>query len=71
MSVADASTTLIAPTPKGLTDPRTGLPAGQDDAFFADVNNELADKGFLVTSTDALINWARTGSLMWMTFGLA
>jgi NADH:ubiquinone oxidoreductase subunit B-like Fe-S oxidoreductase len=31
----------------------------------------LADKGFLVTSTDNLIQWARTGSLMWMTFGLA
>ena len=40
-------------------------------AFFTDVNNELADKGFLVTSTDELITWARTGSLMWMTFGLA
>ena len=24
-----------------------------------------------VTSTEALINWARTGSLHWMTFGLA
>ena len=35
------------------------------------INNELADKGFLVTTTDDLINWARTGSLMWMTFGLA
>ncbi len=32
---------------------------------------ELGDKGFLVTSTDDLIQWARTGSLMWMTFGLA
>ncbi|MEM7529856.1 MAG: hypothetical protein AAF416_19725, partial [Pseudomonadota bacterium] len=32
---------------------------------------ELADKGFLLTSADDLINWARTGSLMWMTFGLA
>ena len=32
---------------------------------------QLADKGFLVTTTDDLINWARTGSLMWMTFGLA
>jgi len=40
-------------------------------AFFSDVNDELADKGFLVTSTDALINWARTGSIMPMTFGLA
>ena len=24
-----------------------------------------------MTTADALINWARTGSLMWMTFGLA
>ena len=39
--------------------------------FFTTVNAELADKGFLVTTTDDLINWARTGSLMWMTFGLA
>ena len=38
---------------------------------FGGFNNQLADKGFLVTSTDELINWARTGSLMWMTFGLA
>src|SRR5271166_1869741 len=38
---------------------------------FGGLNDQLADKGFLVTSTDELINWARTGSLMWMTFGLA
>ena len=41
------------------------------DPSFTMINNELADKGFLVTTTDDLINWARTGSLMWMTFGLA
>ena len=41
------------------------------DPFLTDINSELADKGFLVTSTDELITWARTGSLMWMTFGLA
>jgi NADH-quinone oxidoreductase subunit B len=40
-------------------------------SFFGEINDELADKGFLVTTTDDLINWARTGSLMWMTFGLA
>ena len=62
---------LVAPKPKGIIDPNTGNPVGADDAFFMDVNNELADKGFLVTSTDNLIQWARTGSLMWMTFGLA
>ncbi len=35
------------------------------------INSELQDKGFLVTSTADIINWARTGSLHWMTFGLA
>ncbi len=37
--------------------------------FFTEINAELADKGFLVAASDDLINWARTGSLMWMTFG--
>ncbi|HJU30110.1 MAG TPA: NADH-quinone oxidoreductase subunit B, partial [Hyphomicrobiaceae bacterium] len=37
------------------------------DPTFTEINNRLADKGFLVTTTDDLINWARTGSLMWMT----
>jgi NADH-quinone oxidoreductase subunit B len=35
------------------------------------ISDELADRGFLVTTADALITWSRTGSLMWMTFGLA
>ena len=47
-----------------------GAPGG-GDPYFLEINNELADKGFLVTTTDDLVNWARTGSLMWMTFGLA
>ena len=46
-------------------------PAGRADPFFTEVSSELADRGFLVTTTDDLIQWARTGSLMWMTFGLA
>ncbi|MEQ8657995.1 MAG: NADH-quinone oxidoreductase subunit B family protein [Hyphomicrobiales bacterium] len=62
--------TLIAPKPVGATDD-TGKPIGWDDPFYTGVNDELADKGFLVTSTDNLIQWARQGSLMWMTFGLA
>ena len=32
---------------------------------------EFADKGFLITSSEQLVQWARTGSLFWMTFGLA
>ena len=63
--------TLVAPTPKGIMDPRTGKPVGADDEFFSGVNSELADKGFIITAADDLITWARTGSLMWMTFGLA
>lgn len=32
---------------------------------------DLNDKGFLITEIDKMVNWARTGSLWWMTFGLA
>ena len=42
-----------------------------DDPFVETLSNKLADKGFLVAKADDLITWARTGSLMWMTFGLA
>jgi NADH-quinone oxidoreductase subunit B len=38
---------------------------------FLQVSEELSDKGFFVAAADDLITWARTGSLMWMTFGLA
>ena len=48
-----------------------GIGINRKDALFRDINDELADKGFLVTSTDELIAWARTGSMYWMTFGLA
>jgi NADH-quinone oxidoreductase subunit B len=44
-------------------------PAGTN--YFDGLNAELSDKGFLVAASDDLITWARTGSLMWMTFGLA
>jgi hypothetical protein len=43
--------TWYARAAKGIIDPSTGKPVGSDDAFFGDINNELADKGFLVTST--------------------
>jgi NADH-quinone oxidoreductase subunit B len=69
MGLSDS--TLIAPAPRGILDPRTGRPVGSDDQFFVGLNNELADKGFIVTATEDLVTWARTGSLMWMTFGLA
>ena len=36
-----------------------------------DAGQSLQKKGFVVTSVDAVMNWARTGSLWPMTFGLA
>ena len=41
------------------------------DPFFGELSDQLADRGFFTAPADALVNWARTGSLMWMTFGLA
>jgi NADH:ubiquinone oxidoreductase subunit B-like Fe-S oxidoreductase len=31
----------------------------------------MSERGFLTTQVDTLFNWARTGSLWPMTFGLA
>ena len=46
--------------------------AGPDREYAtAELNRELQDKGFLLTTTEDIINWARNGSLHWMTFGLA
>ena len=42
-----------------------------DQDYFNALQNEVNDKGFLVASTEDLFQWARTGSLWWMTFGLA
>src|SRR3981081_2012092 len=61
----------VAPAATGILDPSTGRPVGANDPYFLEVNHELSDKGFFVTATDDLITWARTGSLVWMTFGLA
>ncbi|QQS12795.1 MAG: NADH-quinone oxidoreductase subunit B [Rhodospirillales bacterium] len=35
------------------------------------LENELADKGFVVAQVDKLVSWARSGSLWGLTFGLA
>ncbi len=60
-----------------ITPPQT-VPAAQggetrqpDADYFNALQTEVNDKGFLVTSTEDLFQWARTGSLWWMTFGLA
>ncbi|MDZ4813806.1 MAG: NADH-quinone oxidoreductase subunit B family protein [Pseudomonadota bacterium] len=47
-------------------------PIGEvDDILRPGADNPLIERGFAVTSADALINWARTGSMWPMTFGLA
>ena len=38
---------------------------------FKQIAKDFSEKGFVTTSSENLINWARTGSLHWMTFGLA
>src|SRR5665213_324516 len=48
-----------------------GRAVTDNDPYFKQMQLEMHEKGFLVASADALINWARTGSLMWLTFGLA
>jgi NADH-quinone oxidoreductase subunit B len=48
-----------------------GYDPKKHDPFFDGVSQQLADKGFITAAADDLITWARTGSLMWMTFGLA
>jgi NADH-quinone oxidoreductase subunit B len=58
---------VAANTPRGAVTP---APQMADDGY-KQMSDQLADKGFLLTSVDDLINWSRTGSLMWMTFGLA
>ncbi len=62
----------------GLIDPNTGYlmrapqPSDADnDPLVRQITEEMDDKGFVVTSLEDLIAWGRTGSLMWMTFGLA
>ncbi len=46
-------------------------PAEEQDVVPAALSKTLNEKGFLLTQTDALFDWARTGSIWPMTFGLA
>ena len=38
---------------------------------FKQLAKDFSGNGFITTSLDNLINWSRSGSLHWMTFGLA
>lgn len=63
--------TILAAGTAGRAGVEGAAPIGADDPGFTAVQRQLADKGFMVAAADDLIQWARTGSLMWMTFGLA
>jgi NADH-quinone oxidoreductase subunit B len=54
----------------GLAETADSDAAAPDTAAVA-AGDSLQKKGFVVTSVDAVMNWARTGSLWPMTFGLA
>jgi NADH-quinone oxidoreductase subunit B len=49
-----------------------GLPPGPaQDELLARATKRLEEKGFLVANFENLVDWARTGSIWPMTFGLA
>ncbi len=48
------------------------IPPGEtQDKILNSVTDEIMNKGFVIASADKLFNWARSGSLWPMTFGLA
>lgn len=55
----------------GLSTEKVIPPASQQDVLPAAISKTLDEKGFLLTNADRLFDWARTGSLWPMTFGLA
>ena len=51
-------------TSRGVLDDNLG---NDQEISLAGINN----KGYILTTVNDVINWSRTGSLYWMTFGLA
>ncbi len=69
--IAPAKPPLVPALSAARTRELTPYDPAKHDRLFEAIDAEVSDKGFVTTSLDAAITWARTGSLMWMTFGLA
>ena len=61
----------VRPVMQASQDLRPLPPGADQDAILKAVGDELNEKGFVVAQADKLFNWARSGSLWPMTFGLA
>ncbi len=60
----------LGPTPPGSTPPGD-QPGDRQSLLLRAATEETRDKGLVVARLDDLLNWARSGSLWPMTFGLA
>ena len=60
----------IAPLTTKIPMPMVTL-GGAQQAMAAAVSKTVEEKGFMLTTVDNLFDWARTGSMWPMTFGLA
>jgi len=70
-AVVGAASSLIVPAGSGARAAVEGYDPRLHDPYFDKLNGVLADRGYVVAGLEDVVNWARTGSLMWMTFGLA